>query len=84
MENEKNISIGSNSDRLCIFSIRGDDMSLIDLWEKSKAELQAKSVQQIISFAGNGSLTDESATSNEFRAFLKGISTRKTTCEKAV
>jgi hypothetical protein len=50
-------------------------MSLTDLWEKSKAELQEKHVQQIISFAGDGNLSDESATSNEFRAFLKGIST---------
>ena len=50
-------------------------MSLTDLWEKSKAELQDKNVQQIISFAGNGKLTDGSATSDEFRAFLKGIST---------
>ena len=50
-------------------------MSLTDLWEKSKAELQTKNVQQIISFAGDGNLTDASATSEEFRAFLKGIST---------
>jgi hypothetical protein len=28
-------------------------MSLTDLWEKSKAELQSKNVQQIISFAGD-------------------------------
>jgi hypothetical protein len=50
-------------------------MSLTDLWEKSKDELKDKNVQQIISFAGNGKLTDGSATSDEFRAFLKGIST---------
>jgi hypothetical protein len=50
-------------------------MSLTDLWEKSKAELQAKNVQQIISFAGDGNLTDGSNTSDEFRAFLNGIST---------
>ena len=49
-------------------------MSLTDLWEKSKTELQDKNVQQIISFAGNGNLTDGSTTSEEFRAFLKGIS----------
>ena len=50
-------------------------MSLTDLWEKSKAELLAKNVQQIIFFAGDGNLTDGSTTSEEFRAFLKGIST---------
>jgi hypothetical protein len=50
-------------------------MSLTDLWEKSKAELQSKNVQQIISFAGDGNLADGSVTSDEFRAFLKGIST---------
>ncbi len=49
-------------------------MSLTDLWEKSKSELQSKNVQQIISFAGDGNLTDGSTTSEEFRAFLKGIS----------
>jgi hypothetical protein len=54
---------------------RGKIMSLTDLWEKSKPELQDKNVQQIISFAGNGKITDGSATSDEFRAFLKGIST---------
>jgi hypothetical protein len=53
----------------------GGIMSLTDLWEKSKTELQAKNVQQIISFAGDGNLTDGSTTSEEFRAFLKGIST---------
>ena len=44
-------------------------MSLTDLWEKSKAELHDKNVQQIISFAGDGNLTDGSSTSDEFRAF---------------
>lgn len=50
-------------------------MSLTDLWKKSKSELQDKHVQQIISFAGNGNLKDKNDTSDEFREFLKGIST---------
>ena len=50
-------------------------MSLTDLWEKSKAEVLTKNVQQIISFAGDGNLTDSSITSEDFRAFLKGIPT---------
>ena len=33
-------------------------MPLTDLWEKSKEELQEKSVQQIITIAGDGNLTD--------------------------
>ena len=50
-------------------------MSLTDLWEKSKTELETKTVQQIISIAGDGNPKDLSVTSDEFRAFLKGIST---------
>jgi len=49
-------------------------MSLADLWNKSKAELGNKTVQQIIGFAGDGNLKDGSATSGEFRAFLGIIS----------
>jgi len=50
-------------------------MSLTDLWEKSKAEYETKNVQQIISIAGDGNLKDASVTSEEFRAYLKGIPT---------
>lgn len=50
-------------------------MSLTDFWERSKDELQAKSVQQIITIAGDGNLTDGSLTSEEFRSFLSNIST---------
>ena len=50
-------------------------MSLADLWNKSKAELGNKTVQQIIGFAGDGNLKDGSATSDEFRAFLADIPT---------
>ena len=49
-------------------------MSLTDLWEKSKIELETKTVQQIISIAGDGDLKDAIVTSEEFRSFLKGIS----------
>jgi hypothetical protein len=53
---------------------QGGTMSLADLWNKSKAELGNKTVQQIIGFAGDGNLKDGSATSGEFRAFLGIIS----------
>ena len=49
-------------------------MSLTDLWEKSKSELETKTIQQIISITGDENIKDASVTLDEFRAFLKGIS----------
>ena len=48
-------------------------MSLTDLWEKSRDQLEDKHVQQIIAFAGEGQLKDGNTTSAEFRKFLSII-----------
>jgi len=45
-------------------------LSLVDLWKSSPSQLRDKHVQQIISFAGNGKLTDGGTASQEFRSFL--------------
>ncbi|MBI1764655.1 MAG: hypothetical protein HYR56_24795 [Acidobacteria bacterium] len=49
-------------------------MGLSLLLQSSRSEIESKHVQQIIAFAGQGKLLDESATSNEFRDFLKQVS----------
>jgi hypothetical protein len=49
-------------------------MSLIDLWENSKGQVEEKHVQQIIAFAGDGQLKDGKEASIEFREFLSRIS----------
>ena len=46
-------------------------MSLLDYWLQDPDQISSKTVQQIISFAGEGHLRDDSATSNEFRELLK-------------
>lgn len=48
-------------------------MSLIDLWSKSKSQLEGKQVQQIISIAGSGKLLDGGDASTEFRDFLSSV-----------
>jgi hypothetical protein len=50
-------------------------MSLLDYCIQDSNQISNKTVQQIISFAGDGRLTDDSTTSKEFREFLKKIST---------
>ena len=45
-------------------------MSLLELWIKSKKELEGKRVQQIIAIAGSGKLQDGGITSSEVRRFL--------------
>jgi len=52
-------------------------MSLLDLWKDSKEQLADKQIQQLISFAGNGKLSDGNQTSNEFREFLTVIPSEK-------
>jgi len=48
-------------------------MSLIELWEKSKIEIEQKHIQQIIAFSGDGKLKDDKEASFEFREFLSNI-----------
>lgn len=48
-------------------------MSLTDLWNQDRTQLLNKRVQQIIAFAGNGQLGDDSVTSREFRDFLRHV-----------
>jgi hypothetical protein len=50
--------------------------TIINLWESNKEFFQTKTVEQILSFCGDGKLRDKSATSNEFRGFLSNISSR--------
>lgn len=46
-------------------------MALIDLWNKDRQQLANKQIQQVIAFAGDGKLLDDSTASNELRAFFK-------------
>src|SRR3972149_8905105 len=48
-------------------------MSLLDLWNEKRTQLDDKTVSQIIGFAGNGRLLDGNLTSTEFREFLSVI-----------
>ena len=48
-------------------------MSLVDIWIDSPKQLEEKTIQQILSFSGDGKLRDESETSIEFREFLSHI-----------
>ncbi len=48
-------------------------MSLLDLWNKSKDQLEGKHVQQIIGIAGSGKLLDGGDASKEFRDFLSRV-----------
>ena len=46
-------------------------MSLIELWKSNHNSLFNKKLVQIISFAGDGKLRDDSITMSEFREYLK-------------
>jgi hypothetical protein len=48
-------------------------MALIDLWESAREAIKDKHIQQVISFAGTGKLSDGSETSKEFRSYLSYI-----------
>lgn len=48
-------------------------MALIDLWKKDRSQLAEKHIQQVIAFAGDGKLSDESTASVELRTFLRNV-----------
>jgi len=48
-------------------------MPLVDLWKKDRKQLEPKKVEQIIGFAGEGRLKDDSEASRDFRDFLTVI-----------
>lgn len=48
-------------------------MPLLDIWKSQPAEFQIRTVQQIVAFAGDGKIRDESSTCSEFREFLDQI-----------
>ena len=48
-------------------------MPLLDLWGRSRAELEGKQAQQIIAIAGSGKLLDGGDASKEFRDFLSHV-----------
>lgn len=50
-------------------------MALTDLWQRDRKQLLDKRVSQIIAFAGNGRLGDDSAASVEFRDLLGVVPT---------
>jgi hypothetical protein len=48
-------------------------MALIDLWQQDRAQLAEKHIQQIMTFAGDGKLLDDSRASSELRVFLRNV-----------
>ncbi|MGF1610783.1 MAG: hypothetical protein ACFCUQ_15385 [Kiloniellales bacterium] len=52
-------------------------MSLLDIWRNDPSQLDPYRVRQIVSFAGNGVLSDGNFTSNEFREFLSYVDSQK-------
>ena len=48
-------------------------MTLASLWKEQRDQLKNKHIRQIINFAGDGKLRDDSPTSFEFRDFLSQI-----------
>ena len=49
-------------------------MALIDIWRNSPEQILNKQVNQIIAFAGKGTLRDGNSASSEFRSFLASVS----------
>jgi hypothetical protein len=49
---------------------------IFNLWEGNKDFFQSKSIEQILSFCGDGKLRGGSLTSQEFRSFMGKIPSR--------
>ena len=45
-------------------------MSLVEIWNKTRKQIEGKKVHQIVAIAGDGDLRDNNTTSLEFRDFL--------------
>jgi len=52
-------------------------MTLLDIWRNDPSQLDTYRVRQIVSFAGDGVLSDGNYTSNEFREFLSFVDSQK-------
>jgi hypothetical protein len=48
-------------------------MSLNDLWNRSRSQIEDKQIQQVIAFAGDGKLGDGSIAATELRSFLQVV-----------
>ena len=48
-------------------------MPLVDLWKSSPDQIRSKTIEQLLTFAGDGKLRDGNVTSAEFRQFLGHI-----------
>ena len=48
-------------------------MSLVEIWKESPDQIREKRVDQVIGFAGDGKLGDNSSAPSEFRSFLTRV-----------
>jgi hypothetical protein len=48
-------------------------MTILSLWQNNKFAIEDKTIEQILSFCGNGKLLDGNPTSIEFRQFISNI-----------
>ena len=48
-------------------------MALLDLWKKSRQDLEEKRIHQLLNMAGTGKLSEGGATSQELRSFLAEV-----------
>jgi len=48
-------------------------MSLLDLWKSDPKQIESKRLEQLISFAGDGKLSDGGSGSTELREFLRTV-----------
>ena len=59
-------------------------MALVDLWKSSPEQIKGKTIQQLLTFAGDGHLRDGNETSDEFRSFLGAVPGSRYTKHKAL